>query len=101
MNAWIEFDEKKRLETLRVRGLDMALAGEVFAGPILTIPDDRRDYGEKRCITIGYFDMAMVVIVWTSRNEKIRIISMRKANERERKLYEPRLRPGHRPGPES
>ncbi len=41
----IEFDAAKRAATLRVRGLDMARAGEVFAGATLTIEDDRRDYG--------------------------------------------------------
>ena len=44
----IEFDTAKRKVTLEVRGLDMARAGEVFAGATLTVEDDRRDYGEAR-----------------------------------------------------
>ena len=67
----------------------MVRAGEVFDGPTLTVEDDRRDYGEARFITIGFLDDAMVVLVWTPRNNGYRIISMRKANERERKLYTP------------
>ena len=69
----------------------MARAGEVFDGPTLTVEDDRRDYGEARFITIGFLDNKMVVLVWTLRNSSYRIISMRKANERERKLYTPRF----------
>jgi uncharacterized DUF497 family protein len=42
----IEFDRTKRLLTLKERGLDMARAGEVFAGTTITVADDRRDYGE-------------------------------------------------------
>ena len=64
----IEFDAAKRAATLRVRGLDMARAGEVFAGATLTIEDDRRDYGEDRFITVGFLDGAMVVLVWTPRD---------------------------------
>ena len=41
-----EFDATKRAATLESRGLDMARAGEVFAGATLTVEDDRRDYGE-------------------------------------------------------
>ena len=62
-----------------------------IAGATLTVEDDRRDYGEERFITIGFLDETMVVLVWTPRDGTRRIISMRKANERERTLYGPRL----------
>lgn len=87
----IEFDPAKRAATLEARGLDMAFAGEVFAGATLTVEDDRRNYGEKRFITIGFLGGEMVVLVWTPRQDACRIISMRKANERERRLYGSRL----------
>ena len=90
----IEFDSAKRAETLNARGLDMARAGEVFEGATLTVEDDRRDYGEDRFITIGFLDAAMVVLVWTPRDGAYRIISLRKANGRERALYGPRVRAG-------
>ena len=87
----VEFDSAKRAATLQSRGLDMARAGEVLVGATLTAQDDRRDYGEDRFITIGFLDGAMVVLVWTLRYGAYRIISMRKANERERALYGPRF----------
>ena len=87
----IAFDEAKRTATLAIRGLDMARAGEVFAGATLTVEDDRRDYAEERFITIGFLDGTMVVLVWTPREGRHRIISMRKANDRERTLYGPRF----------
>ena len=90
----IKFDEAKRRTTLLARGLDMARAGEVFEGATLTVSDDRKDYGEDRFITIGFLDESMVILVWTPRVGANRIISMRKASERERALYAPRLRPG-------
>lgn len=87
----IQFDPAKREATLEARGLDMVRAGEVFAGATLTVEDDRRDYGEDRFITIGFLDGAMVVLVWTLREGAHRIISLRKANEREQTLYGPRF----------
>lgn len=87
----IAFDPAKRDLTLQERGLDMARMGEVFDGPTLTVPDDRFDYGEPRFITIGWLDERMVVTVWTPRGETRRIISLRKANEREQKTYGPRF----------
>lgn len=69
----------------------MARAGDVFRGKTLTVEDDRQDYGEPRFITIGTLDGRMVVLVWTPRANAYRIISMRKANDREKALYGPRL----------
>jgi uncharacterized DUF497 family protein len=87
----IEFDAAKRDQTLRERGLDMARADKVFAGATLTVSDDRRDYGEDRFITIGFPDARMVVAVRTARRGARRIISLRKANDREQALYRPRF----------
>ena len=65
----------------------MARANEIFSGETLTAADDRRDYGEARNITIGFLDDRMVVVVWTPRAGAFRIVSMRKANDREQALY--------------
>lgn len=87
----IEFDPEKRNKTLAERGLDFARAGEVFAGHHLTAEDTREDYSEPRRITVGKLDGRMVVMVWTPRGEVRRIISMRKANEREQARYAHRM----------
>lgn len=87
----IDFDPVKRTTTLAERGVDMARASEVFEGTTLTVEDDRYEYGEVRFITIGFLDDRMVVLVWTPRADTRRIISMRKANEREQKAYADRF----------
>ena len=79
----ITFDRTKRAKTLKERGLDFRRAREVFSTTHLTRADDRREYGEPRFITAGRLDDRMVVIVWTPRGRARRVISMRKANERE------------------
>jgi uncharacterized DUF497 family protein len=87
----ISYDQAKRDKTLAERGLDFADFGNVLNGKHFTLEDDRLDYGETRFITIGYLDHRMVVCVWTSREDGIRVISMRKANEREQAKYEQHL----------
>lgn len=87
----LEFDPGKRERTLVERGLDFARAGEVFAGPRLTMPDARADYGEPRLIPFGLLDGRWVVVVWTPRGAACRIISLRKANEREIAKYAHRV----------
>jgi uncharacterized protein len=83
----IEFDAIKRDKTLTERGLDFTRAGEVFASRHFTAEDTREDYGESRCITVGRLDDRMIVMVWTPRGDARRIISMRKANDREQAPY--------------
>ena len=90
-NMQIEFDAAKRAATLEARGLDMARAGEVFSGATLTVEDDLRNFGEDRFITVGFLDVSTVVVVWTPRKVGARIISMRKANDREQRLYRGRF----------
>jgi uncharacterized DUF497 family protein len=87
----IEFDPDKREATLKDRGLDFADAAEVFDGVTFDFPDDRFDYGEPRVVTVGTLAGRMVVVVWTPRGEARRIISMRKANEREQARFGQRL----------
>lgn len=55
-------------DDLEANGEDPA---EVFAGPVLTACDDRRDYGR------------MVHVAWTPRGEDRHVMSMRKCNDRE------------------
>ena len=83
----ITFDEAKRQLTLLKRGLDFARAGEIFEGVEYTWIDDRSDYGEVRYNTFGTLDNRLVSVTWTIRIGKRRIISMRKANDREQARY--------------
>jgi uncharacterized DUF497 family protein len=83
----IEFDRAKTDKTLAERGLDFAKAYEVFAGLHFTGQDNRQDDTEDRFITVGLLDGRLIVMVWTPRGKARRIISMRKANDREKDHY--------------
>lgn len=83
----ITFDPVKRDKTLRERRLDFLRAVEIFDGPNYRFVDDRFHYGEERIVTIGYLDERMMVVVWTQRASARHVISMRKANDREKVRY--------------
>ncbi len=87
MNMEIEYDPVKRKQTLKNRKLDFDRCNDVFSGPILEMEDIRIKYGEPRYIVFGLLDTRMVVVVWTPRGDRRRIISMRKANEREQNRF--------------
>jgi uncharacterized DUF497 family protein len=87
----ITYDPRKRLKTLRERGLDFEDAALVFAGPTLEAEDLRKDYGETRLICYGYLEGRMVVLGYVSRGEDQHIFSMRKANGRETRRIAPLL----------
>jgi hypothetical protein len=87
MTLRITFDPAKRERTLRERGLDFEHAAEVFADLTIDIPDLRRDYGEQRINSVGHLGERMVIVCWTPRGDARHIISMRKANEREKAHY--------------
>ena len=83
----LEWDETKRQQALDERGLDFADVARFIPESIVTVRDTRFDYGEERFSSTGYLDDVLCRFCWTPRNGKIRIISMRKVNERERKIY--------------
>lgn len=70
----------------------MADVDKMYDSPNLTFQDRRQDYGEERWITVGFVSQRLMVVVWTPREEAMRVISMRKANGREKRLYGERLR---------
>jgi len=78
-----EWDEAKRQSNIEKYGIDFIGIEEVFAGEIVTVLDDRFDYGEIRCVTVGLLNGRVVVIAHTETDDVIRIISVRKATKNE------------------
>jgi uncharacterized DUF497 family protein len=86
----MEFDwaSAKNEANLKKHGISFDEAKHIFDGPTLTRLDDRRDYSENRKISLGALSPDVVlVVVYTERRDKIRLISARKASRRERKVY--------------
>ena len=84
-----EWDEKKACSNLAKHKLDFADAIRIFLDPFkIEIIDDRQDYQEKRLKIIGQVDGLTLVVVYTKRGKKFRLISARLANKKEKKTYE-------------
>ncbi|MEP0761641.1 MAG: BrnT family toxin [Pseudomonadota bacterium] len=86
-----EWDEAKSERCFRERGFDFAYAARAFFDPDrLVQADTRHSYGEERYQLMGKIDERVFVVVYTVRHDAIRIISARKANQREIGRYEDR-----------
>ena len=83
-----QWDRNKAVANLNKHGIDFADAVAVFSDELaITILEDR--FTEERFITIGVDIFGRVlVVVYTLRDDEIRLISARKANRTERKQYE-------------
>jgi uncharacterized DUF497 family protein len=86
-----EWDEKKRRSNIIKHGLDFIDAAYLFTNQFLIMEDNRQDYGEKRLIAFGVIKNRHIVLSFTQRAGKIRIISMRKANKREQEKYQKKI----------
>jgi len=83
-----EWDENKRLANLARHGVDFNDAVDFQWDTAIETLDDRFDYGEERWVALGFISNILHIMVYTFRAQTIRIISLRKANRRERKYYE-------------
>jgi hypothetical protein len=83
-----EWDESKRAANLAKHGIDFADAERFDWSTAMEVEDNRLEYGEKRWITLGRIGCRLHVLIYTERIGNIRLISLRKANSREREFYE-------------
>ena len=86
-----EWDQTKRQFNLETHGLDFVDVTDFNWDSAVIMEDTRRDYSETRYIAYGFLQGRLSVLVFTPRSESIRVISLRKANSREVKLYEFRI----------
>ena len=88
-----EWDETKSEACFHERGFDFAYAARAFFDPDrLVQADARHSYGEERYRLMDKIEQRLFVVVYTPRHEAMRIISARKANQRELRQYENRTR---------
>ena len=89
MKLQFEWHEAKAEANLQAHGVSFDLAKTVFKDPFAVERlDDRRDYGERRFIIIGMAEGHVVLFVaYTEREERIRIISARRATQHEQDDY--------------
>jgi uncharacterized DUF497 family protein len=88
----VEFtwDPDKAAENVRKHGVDFVEASTIFGDPLeVTIPDPEHSEGEFRFLSLGQSAEArLLVVAYTEREGKIRIIHARMAEPKERRAYE-------------
>lgn len=83
----ITFDPRKDESNKRNHGISLARA-EGFEA-VVTVPDDRFDYGEARYRSFGFIGDSAYCLVFTIRGNDVRAISLRRAHAKEMKRYAP------------
>lgn len=83
----IDYDEDKSDANMDKHGLSFDEVELFEWNSCITVEDTRYDYCEQRFISYGYIARRLHVLVWTPRGNRMRIISLRKAKEKERKRY--------------
>jgi uncharacterized protein len=83
-----EWDDAKAEANFRKHKVRFEHAAEACEDPYGLIElDDSEDYGEDRFILVGRAADGVITVVYTERNERLRIISAREANDYERRNY--------------
>jgi len=82
-----EFDEAKNQINIEKHGINFDLIEYFNWSSAIYLEDTRFNYGEQRFKAIGYIEFRLYVVIFVDRNNKRRIISLRKANKREEKAY--------------
>jgi hypothetical protein len=92
MGLRFEWDAEKASSNFKKHGVSFLEAATVFADPLAGIKDDPdHSENEKRFIIVGYSQkFRPLVVVFTERNDVIRIINARLTTRNERKQYEER-----------
>ncbi len=90
MGLTFEWDDEKAERNLQKHGVTFEEASTVFGDPLArTIHDPLHSEEEDRYVNLGQSQRGrLLVVVFTDREERIRIISARVATRRERKKYE-------------
>jgi uncharacterized DUF497 family protein len=87
-----EWDAKKAAENVAKHGVPFEFAARVFLDPFrYDAEDTRRDYQEERRLVLGKIDERLFVVAYAPRGAVTRLISARKANEREQRHYDETL----------
>lgn len=92
MDLDFEWDEDKAVANLKKHKISFEEAKTVFADPFaITIDDPKHSADEHRFVDTGISANGKILVVsYTEREQKIRLISCRKATRTERKIYEER-----------
>ena len=88
MTTEFEWDPDKEAANLQKHGISFTQAAAAFRDPFaVDWIDDREDYGEERVVLLGMTDGSVLVVVYTERGSRIRIISARRADRYEQEIY--------------
>jgi uncharacterized protein len=87
MTSDFEWDPQKAKANVELRGIDFDTVSQLDWTTAQMFVDDRKDYGEERLMVRGFIGNRLHILICVMRSERLRVISLRKANMRERRAY--------------
>jgi len=82
------WDKSKAKDNYAKHGVSFDMAKGVFKDPFaVEYLDDRQEHNEDRFVITGMVDGHLLLVVYTERDDAIRIISARRAIKREQEAY--------------
>jgi len=84
----ITYDPAKNDRNIAERGLSFELVAELDWDKAVAVEDTRKDYGERRLQVAARLENRLHIAVITIRGDAVHVISLRKANRKEVRLYE-------------
>ena len=88
MGLDISFDPAKSLLNEKERGLPFFMVLDLEWATALIKEDTRKDYGERRFQVLGFIHERLHAVVFTPQHDKVHVISLRKADNREVRHHE-------------
>ena len=82
-----EWDPAKNEANLKKHGIDFTGAQMIWDGSVITLQSAQEQHGEIRYLAIGLYKGREITVVYTQREQTIRLIPARRARNNERALY--------------
>lgn len=89
----LTYDPAKSAHNEEERGMPFVLAEQFDWSSALVVEDTRQDYPERRFQALGLIDENLCMLVFTPCDGAVHVISLRRANRRERIRYAAQTQP--------
>ena len=82
-----EWEYDHRTTNLAAHGVDFVRAARMFDNPVLEREDAGKFFGEKRYIAVGYSGGMYLVVTWTPRGKRRKLLSAWRADRDDEAIY--------------
>lgn len=86
-----EWDPEKNRQNTIKHGVTFEQALQIWTGSHIEVKDIAYAKDETRSATLGLIDNRLYVAIWTKRNDRTRLITVRRARKNEEEIYREKI----------